>query len=161
MELLSKHSGPASHPLRALVLEDDIELSTVIEKVIKMIDPKIILDWATSAEEAVTHLESVMKSVSHPHYDLIVADIFLDGDSTGIDFWRSVQELCPGTPVLMTSALTLDRFFATVGRQSISPPYLQKPFTLTECKQSIEPLLGFAAHKKWKAPHSNPAWAQL
>ncbi len=137
--------------VRALILEDDIELSTMMEQVLKKVAPNLWLDWATSAEEAMTRLEDVLASKNENPYQLIIADIFLDGESTGIDFWRSCQEIVPGTPVLITSALSLDRFFATVGQESISPPYLQKPFTPIECKQVFESLLKLRPQWEWNS----------
>jgi DNA-binding response OmpR family regulator len=121
-----------------------------MERILKSIDSAIEFDWATSAETAVEHLrETLVDSHSFP-YDLIIADIFLDGPATGIDFWRTCQEMFPNTPILLTSGLSLDRFFTTIGRESISPPYLQKPFAPGECKQVLEGMLGYASKKNWK-----------
>ncbi len=148
---------PPFKKVRALLLEDDIELSTVMEQVLKTLAPNLALDWVTSAEEALSHLKKTLARQATNPYQLIIADIFLEGDSTGIDFWRSCQEILPATPVLLTSALSLDRFFATVGKQSISPPYLQKPFTPTECKQAFETLLRTQAQwkRKWNSKASD------
>lgn len=148
MELIKMNPMPKAH--RVFVLEDDLELSTVIEKVFKSIDSHLILDWATSVEAAVDTLEQFMTIDSDAPYDLIVADIFLDGRSTGIDFWRTCQEWFPETPILITSALSLDKFFATVGMHSISPPYLQKPFSPSECKQVFESMLRYSTREKWE-----------
>jgi CheY-like chemotaxis protein len=145
MELVNLSTFLDTQPHRVLVLEDDLELSTVIERVLRSIDSTISLDWATSAEGAIAQLERMLMDESQPAYDLIVADIFLDGKSTGIDFWRTCQDLFPDTPVLITSALSLERFFATVGRHCISPPYLQKPFTVVECKQVFETMLRYSS----------------
>jgi DNA-binding response OmpR family regulator len=142
-------------PHRVLVLEDDWELSAVIERVLRSIDSTLSLDWATSAEDAIEHLKTNLQNGSFPPYDLIVADIFLDGKSTGIDFWRTCQELFPETPVLITSALSLDRFFTTVGRQCISPPYLQKPFSINECKNMFESMLSYASKPHWNTKSKN------
>jgi response regulator of citrate/malate metabolism len=135
-------------PLRVFVLEDDLELSTIIECVLRSLDSKISLDWATSAEVAIHELKEVISSRVSIPYDLIIADVFLDGKSTGIDFWRTCQELFPEVPVLMTSSLSFDRFFSTVGRESISPPYLQKPFTAYECKHMLKSMLAYAGQER-------------
>lgn len=148
-------SNVKKRPPRVFVLEDDLELSTVIERILRSIDSTICLDWATSAEGAIEQLKIIESQGAGIPYDLIVADIFLDGKSTGIDFWRTCQELFPQVPVLITSALTLDRFFSTVGTQSICPPYLQKPFTATECKQVFECLLSYAPKRSWDANGTN------
>ena len=142
-----EHHSHSTPPLRVFVLEDDMDLSAVIERVLRSIDPMISLDWATSAEEALAIIQPTSSSYDWPVYDLIVADIFLDGKSTGIDFWRTCQDAFPDTPVVMTSALSLDRFFSTIGRDSVCPPFLQKPFTPSECKQIFQNMLGYGARK--------------
>jgi CheY-like chemotaxis protein len=149
MELIQFKNVSRAKTPKILVVEDDLELSLVIEKVLRSIDNTLHLDWATSAEAAIEHLERNLVDESSRPYDLIIADIFLDGRSTGIDFWRTSQELFPNTPVLITSALSLDRFFSTIGTESISPPYLQKPFTLGECKQALETMLKYSARGSW------------
>ncbi len=149
-----------SPPHHVFVLEDDLELSLVIERVMRSIDSTISLDWATSAEAAIAQIEMILSHEKPQHYDLIVADIFLDGKSTGIDFWRTCQGLFPETPILIMSSLALDRFFTTIGQESISPPYLQKPFTVLECKQVFESLLNYAASasaQKWR-PNPKREW---
>lgn len=141
-------------PFRVLVLEDDLELSAVIEHVLRSIDSNLSLDWATSAEGAIVQLTRNLKTHAECGYDLIVADIFLDGKSTGLDVWRTCQDLFPETPIIVTSALSLDRFFSTLGHHSISPPYLQKPFTARECKQVFENMLYYVS--KHKRSRQNP-----
>ena len=142
-----EHHVQSTPPLRVFVLEDDMDLSAVIERVLRSIDPMISLDWATSAEEALAIIQPSSSPYDWPVYDLIVSDIFLDGKSTGIDFWRTCQESFPDTPVVMTSALSLDRFFSTIGRDSVCPPFLQKPFTPKECKQIFQNMLGYSSRR--------------
>jgi CheY-like chemotaxis protein len=123
---------------KILVVEDDLELSTVIDRVLQSIDPMITVDWVTSAEQAVALIKDKKA------YDLIVTDIFLDGTKSGVDLWKLCQERLPRIPVIVTSALPVDRFFAILGKDSISPAYLPKPFQLTECQQMLEGMLRYA-----------------
>jgi CheY-like chemotaxis protein len=155
MGLLKTKPYSRKKPFRVLVLEDDLELSAVIEHVLRSIDSTLSLDWATSAEGAIVQLTRNLKNDSECVYDLIVADIFLDGKSTGLDVWRACQDLFPETPIIVTSALSLDRFFSTLGSHSISPPYLQKPFTAMECKQVFENMLRYASKNKWTSKNSS------
>jgi DNA-binding response OmpR family regulator len=135
-------------PFRVFILEDDLDLGPVIENVIRNMSSTIILDWATSVDNAISYLRAHLEDPSQPPYDMIVADLFLEGKTTGIQFWKTCQELFPKTPILMTSSLSLDRFFKIIGKDSITPPYLQKPFTLNECKQMFEALLSYSSHEK-------------
>ena len=136
---IKKHS-----PYRVFVIEDDFEISMIIERVLRSLNVTISLDWATSAETATSQLKYALSGSSKSPYDLIVADVFLDGESTGIDFWQTCQQLLPETPVLLTSSLSLDRFFAAIGQSCISPPFLQKPFSPRECRQVFETMLKYS-----------------
>lgn len=122
---------PASK--RVLVIEDDLALTTVIDRVLRIIDPDIRIDWAVSAEEAASRiLDRARNQEGHP-YDLILADIFLEGEVTGLDFWRLCQRVFPDIPLVVTSGLPVDRFFRVVGPDEPSPPFLPKPFSVDEC----------------------------
>ncbi|MCC7440268.1 MAG: hypothetical protein IT285_01460 [Bdellovibrionales bacterium] len=119
---------------RVLVIEDDLALSTVIDRVLRELDPEVRVDWAVSAEEARAILrERVRREDSLRPYDLILADVFLDGEHTGLDFWRWCQREFPDLPLVVTSGLPVDRFFRALGPDEPSPPYLPKPFTVDEC----------------------------
>ena len=122
---------------RVLVVEDDLDLHFVLEAILKSIDPWVELDWATNAEHATLQLKESVRAVNRP-YDLIVADIFLDGESTGIDLWNDCHEICPEVPIVIMSSLSTHKYLAALGTQAICPPFLSKPLELTECKQLFE-----------------------
>jgi CheY-like chemotaxis protein len=144
------HIGPdvllQEHP-RVFVVEDDLELITVIDKVLKSIDPEIQIDWATSAEEAVFKLRQKTSGGGSKPYHLIIADIFLEGDATGLDLWNLCQQTYPEIPLVVTSGLSVEKFISTLGRDTICPPFLQKPFALGECRQMFQGLLQYGTSK--------------
>lgn len=133
---------------RVLVVEDDLELMTVLDQIIRTIDAAIATEWVTTAEEAVSLLEDKLDISPHAPYDLVLADIFLEGDSTGLDLWKLCQQHFPEMPVIVTSALPVDKFFTALGRDTISPPYLAKPFRPGECRQLLEGILRYSEAKK-------------
>jgi DNA-binding response OmpR family regulator len=138
------------------VIEDDLCLETILCRVLKEVAPpelEIDVDWLTSAEEALVRIQGGRVTPAK-HYDLILADIFLDGRMTGIEFWETCQAIQPETPVLLMSGMPIDEYFKTVGREAISPPYLPKPFSMGECGQIIGSLLG---GKRRPAPGSAAA----
>lgn len=125
-----------------LVVEDDLELSAVIDRVIQSIDPSITVDWVTSAEQAVALIKDRLESHQGDRpYDLILTDIFLDGNQSGLDLWKICQQQLPRTPMIVTSAVSADRFFTMLGQDAISPSFLPKPFLITECQQMFEGML--------------------
>ncbi len=128
---------------RVLIVEDDLDLVTVLETVLQSIDRGIELDWATSAENAIIQLKNSNNNSTIQNYDLIIADIFLDGESTGIDLWNKCHEFCIDVPIIIMSSLPTHKYFAALGQQAISPPFLTKPLVLNECKQLFESMLNY------------------
>lgn len=128
---------------RIFVLEDDLSLAHILDRVLRNIDENIEIDWATSAEEAIEMLKNKTEMMGSTPYDLIIADIFLEGKMTGLDFWKVCEAVYSDIPIVVTSGLPVDKFFSAVGRDKICPPFLQKPFTIGECKQVLKSLLNY------------------
>ena len=126
---------------RVLLVEDDPYSEMAIGRVLSKIDPTIEVTWIKSVAEAEAN-------IGRRHYDLIIADIFLDGESTGLDFWSQCESEYPEIPFVVTSGLPILEFFKTVGREAISPPYLPKPLDLEECGQLLGGFLGKSSSKK-------------
>jgi DNA-binding NtrC family response regulator len=119
---------------KVLVVEDDVDLKVILERILLKIDPALKYEWVTTAEEAAVELR-------RDHYALVIADFTLEGKGTGIDLWELVQERYPHIPFMMMSALDVEMFFKLVGRNRTCPIFLPKPFYSGECRQVIESLL--------------------
>jgi response regulator of citrate/malate metabolism len=151
MSTLTRTNRPFLSPIRAksrtprvLIVEDDLALTTVIDQVLYTIDPHIKCDWVTSAEQAAAKIkEMISESSDHP-YDLILADIFLEGNKSGLELWEFCRDQFPDMPIVLTSALPVDKFLNSIGENMICPPYLPKPFHLGECRQVLEGMLKYA-----------------
>ncbi|MFZ9594930.1 MAG: response regulator [Bdellovibrionia bacterium] len=152
-------------PLNVFILEDDRDLIPVFRRVLESIGPQVGLSVACSVDEAIDHLRKTHPTVTSQAglcpevsekpscgYDLIIADIFLEGESTGLDFWHTCQKLYPGTPVIITSGMPVDQFFSSLGRNTVSPPFLAKPFSLGECKQIFEGILNYRHRESKQRP---------
>jgi DNA-binding NtrC family response regulator len=126
-----------------LIVEDDLDLLAILETVLQNIDPMVELDWATSADNALIQLKAAART-SKQSYDLIVADIFLNGEATGIDLWNKCHEVYPEVPVVIMSSLPVHKYLSILGEQTISPPFLAKPFELGECKQLFREMFKYA-----------------
>ena len=139
-ELVQKSASPERRNRRILIVEDDLELSAVLDGVIASIDPEAEVDWVTSAEQAYFLLEEKSWQEGRP-YDLALVDIFLEGETTGLELWRHLQHSLPNVPIVITSAMPVHKFFDALGENTISPPFLAKPFKAGECRQLLEGLL--------------------
>ncbi|MBS1958274.1 MAG: response regulator [Bdellovibrionales bacterium] len=123
------------------VVEDDLELSTVLDRVLKSIDHRVTLDWSTTAEEAIQTLNRAWKNGVKRPYDLIIVDVFLDGDQNGLDLWNLCKREYPDIPVVLTSAHKLNSLFPKDMDPDDIPIFLQKPFSINECKKLFKTLL--------------------
>ncbi len=123
-----------------LIVEDDLTYETILRRILAEIDAKVQIDWVASAEEARSQLNT-MAGQKEVAYDLIIADIFLDGEETGFDLWNLCKESHPLTPLIVTSGLPVDRFIRAFGQNEVCPPFLAKPFFVGECRQILENLL--------------------
>ena len=122
---------------KILVVEDDLCQQTILTRIFHSIDVGLEVVWVTSAEEALRCLE-------RDSFQLIFADCYLDGKSTGFDLWDFCRNEYPDTPVLLTSGMGVETFFKLVGSNQVAPAYIPKPFYAGECRQYLQSLLAGA-----------------
>ncbi len=125
---------------RILVVEDDHEMCALVAGVIFSIDAEAEVDWASSAERARALLARRAVRKESP-YDLVLVDIFLEGEASGLDFWKDLQQQLPEVPIVMTSCMPMHKFFTAVGPGVVAPPFLEKPFKPAECRRVFQALL--------------------
>lgn len=132
-----------SLPLRrrkhsALIVEDDMTSIYAIDVALQQTGQFAKLDWASSAEEAMNYIKKRVQNGRVMPYDLIIIDIFLDGRRTGVDLWHYLhEENMQHVPVIMTSGISEERFAHLMGRYSIMPKFLKKPFAMRRCVEAI------------------------
>jgi response regulator of citrate/malate metabolism len=91
------------------VVEDDLELSTVIDRILISIDPTLHLEWATTAEEAISTLVKRSQEKNSNPYDLMICDIFLEGARNGLDLWKFCHTHYPTMKVVVISGIDLEK----------------------------------------------------
>ncbi|MGZ3650208.1 MAG: response regulator [Bdellovibrionota bacterium] len=121
---------------RVLIVEDDHACETILKQIIHSVDPDARVDWVDSGEAAALTL--VQERAKGVPYNLVIADVFLNGKLTGVDLWRLYQEYYPAPPVVLTSSLPIPRFLEKVGSGPDVPVYLPKPFYAEECRQIVK-----------------------
>ncbi len=129
-------------PKKILVVEDDTSMTVLLGKAILDVFSDAEIQWASSLEQAVTHLIQNADISEKAPYDLIITDIFLEGNGTGLDFWTVLTGTYPGIPFLVISSITKENVLNAVSdEQKKSLVYLKKPFLFAQCKQSIQEIL--------------------
>jgi two-component system, OmpR family, phosphate regulon response regulator PhoB len=117
-----------SRTSKVLLIEDSIEAGQLVQR---SLDPRIQIDWARSARDAVKKLEQ-------NHFDMILLDNHLpDGDGIQLCSILQAHENWSRIPVIMITARasTPDKILAfTVGCDD----YITKPFAPLELKARVE-----------------------
>lgn len=130
--------------MRILLVEDDPDLFGLVEAAVEDIGAGIQLDWVTSAENAIVFLKDPKRG---PEASLVITDLFLEGTGTGIDLMEYCRTQLPHLPVVVTSSLPMEKFFATLGRDAVAPPFIGKPFKLHELKHMLSGILRYGRKK--------------
>ena len=121
-----------------LIVEDDSAAIPIWDKIIKTVDPKAIIRWATSEEAA----EDMIRERANlgDTFDFIIADIFLAGPKTGVDLWKRFGG--GKMQFLFTSSITRKKFLEMIGElRNEYPLLIRKPFQIRQCIDSLFALL--------------------
>ena len=125
-------------PYRVLLVEDDADLRILFERILCRDHPCVEIEWASSAEDAMSILEKRCDATKGRPFDLIIADILLQGSVNGLDFWRLCKMTFPEIPVVVTSAMSIENFFQALGKGTVAPAFLPKPFSPESFRHVIE-----------------------
>ena len=122
---------------RVLIVEDDVTMEPLWKYVIEAAAPGASIKWVTTEEAA----EKLIASRLHmsEEFDLIIADIFLSGNKTGIDLWKRYGK--GNTQFLLMSAVSPTKFAKLLGVGEPSPLYVQKPLNPIACIETISAML--------------------
>ena len=116
---------------RVLIVEDDTTMEPLWRYVIETARPGSTLEWMTSGEAAAKRIQTTA-------YDLIISDIFLNGDLTGLDIWEKADT----DRFLLISVLSPSRLETLALKMPKPlPSYLQKPLDPSQCIETVRALL--------------------
>lgn len=124
---------------RVLIVEDDITLEPFWMSAVYKADPRAEITWVVSEKDAEREIRHSLKKKTQ--FDLIIIDLFLAGPQTGIDLWEVAGETLRNRMVL-TSGIHPEKFRRYFDDHSVAPPFLQKPYSLTECVETLRWMLG-------------------
>jgi len=127
-------------PQKVLIVEDDPFSNHLFRKILNEHYSNIQLIPCSSYSEAQAAYNT------HGAFDLIILDIFLDEDGTGVDFYKKIlgghMRLNQKNTVIMTSALEISDYRKFFPNDMIPPPYLKKPFSAETCIDLVEIFTG-------------------
>lgn len=129
-------------PKKILVVEDDKNMTVLLGRALLGAASDVEIQWATSLEQAFTHLIQNTDINQKIPYDLIIADIFLEGKGTGLDLFKVISHTHPNVPFLVISSLPSEHVEeALQGQKKDNVTYLKKPFLFSDCKRTIQQIL--------------------
>lgn len=127
---------------KILVVEDDKNMTVLLSRALEDICDDIEMSWAESLEQAVHKLVQHTDINHKMPYDLIIADIFLEGNGTGLDLYKVINRTYPDLPFLVISSLSYNYINEALVEEKIDNLiYLQKPFLFSQCKEKIKKYL--------------------
>lgn len=143
MDVASLEKNAALQPKRVLVIEDDKTMTVLLGRALLDMNSDIEIHWASSLEQAVKQLIQNTDIEQKKPYDMVIADIFLEGNGTGLDFFKLMGETFPQIPFLVISSLAFDQVLdALEGKaEGAHLTYLRKPFLYHQCKEKIREVL--------------------
>jgi len=143
MDLSSMANGKILRPTKILVIEDDKTMTVLLGRALLEMNSDIEIHWAASLEQAVKQLIQNTDIEQNLPYDLVIADIFLEGNGTGLDFFKLMNETYPRIPFLVISSLAFDQVMEALDGETESArlTYLRKPFLFNQCKEKVREIL--------------------
>jgi CheY-like chemotaxis protein len=116
-----------TRPLSVLLVEDDSEVATLAEAMLRELGHEVYL--ATSAAEALERVRT------DDRFTLMLTDVVMPGELTGVDLAREATLARPGLPVLLSSGYT-----GEILDTAEDAPWrlLRKPYTLDGLARAIE-----------------------
>lgn len=143
MELLLKTSKRAVHSPKILLVEDDPHWQTLVTSMLRS------LHTGAEVEVVASRAAADRALLAKETYDLILADVLLEGDGTGVDLWRAHRR-DSATPIVLLSGLRTADFLEMFDPAETAPAFLSKSAGL----QSLRELLtDVRARKEGPRPH--------
>jgi DNA-binding response OmpR family regulator len=127
---------PARDGATILVAHSDRALEPVLKALIQELRPEARTDWVYTALDASHRLDQ-------QRYHLLITDVFLGKEASGLDLWKRVDRGSHPTSVLFISQVPVETFLKKIQGSTPCPAYLSQPFRKGEFKQVIEGLLSY------------------
>lgn len=140
--LIQSQFGQMLEPrrLKVLVVEDDMSLHPLWDHIVRAVNPQAIIRQAYTEEAAEKIIERQRQAGED--FDLIISDIFLDGDRNGVDLWKKYGK--SQTLFLFTSVISKTDFVKMIGTEEKEYPLLlQKPVRAMKSIDVLQTLFNF------------------
>lgn len=117
-------------PKSLLVIEDDLSMIEYIDAVLEELRQGLEWEYVTSGEAALKLIHRRSFICGDSPYSLVITDIFLEGDTSGLDVWLECQQKYQAMPFAVTSSLSHERYLSILQGTTNCPVYLPKPLSI-------------------------------
>jgi CheY-like chemotaxis protein len=125
-------ASPIGRPaLNVLLVEDDGQVANVVAAMLEELGHRV-----TRAEQADAALSRLRGGEA---IDLLLTDLIMPGDKSGVDLARETVRLRPGLPIILSSGYTGEALSAAEGAPW---PLLRKPYDPNQLAQAIAQVTG-------------------
>ncbi len=131
MNSASRKRHRAMSPLRVLVVEDSASLRHMLSVILRRVG--CVVHAVAEGSEALSLLQQA-------HFDIIVSDLFLGSDLSGLDLAAAVRQIAPHARFILASGSIEDvsaEEYAHFGVDRV----LTKPFTASQLRVAVAGLV--------------------
>jgi response regulator of citrate/malate metabolism len=121
--------------LQILIAEDDLTLQPLWSAMINRAVVGAKITWSVSSEEAQKIIQFYHENVRF--FDVIIADIFLAGSETGIEFLSSVLVKNSSAKKILVSAVDAKQVELTYRHQLPDTIFMSKPLSIDKFKSLL------------------------
>ena len=121
---------------RVLIIEEDIATHQFWSVLIRKITPNCSVEFASNAEDAERLIASSQESDSR--YNLVISNMFLKGEMSGLELWRLYSESDIFFPqFIIVSSVPITEYESLLSDELRKPYFVRKPLDPTFCGNLI------------------------
>lgn len=132
LELRGTEKSFLKEKLQVVVVEDNLELKTILEKMLRKLHPTIEVLWFNRADYALDVLSEKEVCTNDrvlDRIDLCIVDIYTEGEMAGTELVNSLLLDRPSLPVVMMSSLKEEEFRRMSRLMGcVHEVFIEKPF---------------------------------
>lgn len=127
---------------RILIVEDDLSQMNILEELILEINPEAEIEWEVNADRAINRLASAhLDGDITRAYDVVISDIALAEDSSGMDVLLYCIESEPYIETVLISAHSRENLREKHFRYTEPMEFIQKPIDFNTFYEKLGPII--------------------
>ena len=124
---------------RILVVEDDLTQRVLWKQILHLAVENAEVHWADSYEAAAQLFK--WSAMQHQEFDLMISDVFLNGEETGFELFKDYFHQVRGHAILVSNFGTVETLEPLTMQAGNEPIYLRKPLDPVQVIATVKKLL--------------------